>query len=155
MYEWGEVKKVLGNKIGLRFILEHCVQWAEKSGIDKINNIARYNLIDTKYQQMAFRLARWCCNHALFGNPWSNKSEWWLSEEDIPWNLLFSSRIEIQIIAVHEKRQPDKQEIFELNFLKKSYKNSILHQSMKEEWRNTLLFFMRENFPRKIHRNWI
>ena len=32
--------------------------------IDKVNNIARYNLINTKY------------GHGLFGNPWSNKSEW-------------------------------------------------------------------------------
>ena len=44
--------------------------------IDKINNTARYNLIDTKYHQMAFRLARGRCDCVLFGNPWSNKSEW-------------------------------------------------------------------------------
>ena len=62
--------------------------------IDKINNIARYNLIDTKYRQMAFQLARWCCSRALFGNLWSNKSEWWLPEGDNnPWNLLFSSQM--------------------------------------------------------------
>ena len=42
---------------------------------------------------MAFWLARWCCSHGLFGNPWSNKSEWWPPEGDNPWNLLFSSRI--------------------------------------------------------------
>ena len=35
--------------------------------IDKINNIARYNLIDTKYRQISFQLARWGCSHALFG----------------------------------------------------------------------------------------
>ena len=46
------------------------------SAIDKINNIARYNLIDTKYRQMVFKSARWHCSRALFGNPWSNKSEW-------------------------------------------------------------------------------
>ena len=61
--------------------------------IDKINNIARYTLINTKYRQMAFRLARWHCSCVLFGNPWSNKSEWWPPEGDNSWNLLFSSRI--------------------------------------------------------------
>ena len=44
--------------------------------IDKMNNIVGYNLNDTKYRQMAFQLARWHCSLALFGNPWSNKSEW-------------------------------------------------------------------------------
>ena len=44
----------------------------------------RYNLIDTKYRQMAFQSARWHCSLALFGNPWSNKSEWWSPEVDNP-----------------------------------------------------------------------
>ena len=44
--------------------------------IDKMNNIVRYNLNDTKYRQMAFQLARWRCSCGLFGNTWSNKSEW-------------------------------------------------------------------------------
>ena len=35
---------------------------------------------------------RWRCSRALFGNHWSNKSEWWPLEGDKPWNLLFSSR---------------------------------------------------------------
>ena len=61
--------------------------------IDKINNIARCSLIDTKYCQMAFRSARWHFSRALFGNLWSIKSEWWTSEGDNLWNLLFSSRI--------------------------------------------------------------
>ena len=61
--------------------------------IDKINNIAKYNLIDTKYCQMVFQLARWRCSPALFGNPWSNKTEWWQPEGGNPWNLLFSSWI--------------------------------------------------------------
>ena len=64
--------------------------------IDKMNNIARYNLIDTKYRQMEFRSARWRCSRALFGNTWSNKSEWWLPEGENPWNLLFSIRIQAQ-----------------------------------------------------------
>ena len=64
--------------------------------IDKINNIARYNLIDTKYRQMVFRSARWRCSCLLFGKPWSNKSEWWPPERDNPWNLLFSSRAELR-----------------------------------------------------------
>ena len=63
--------------------------------IDNINNIARYNLSDKKYRQMVFRSARWSCSRAMFGNPWSNKSEWWLPEGDNPWNLLFSSRIKL------------------------------------------------------------
>ena len=61
--------------------------------IDKINNIVRCNLIDTKYHQMGFRSARWRCSHALFGNPWSMKSEWWPQKGDNLWNLFFSSRI--------------------------------------------------------------
>ena len=61
--------------------------------IEIINNIARHNLIDAKYHQMAFRSARWRCSRALFGSPWSNKSEWWPPEGDNPWNLLFSSWI--------------------------------------------------------------
>ena len=65
------------------------------SNINKINNIAWYNLIDTKYFQMVFRLVRWRCSRALFGNPWSNKSEWRPPEGDNPWNLLCSSRIAI------------------------------------------------------------
>ena len=44
--------------------------------IDKINNIARYSLFDTKYCQMVFRSDRWHFSRALFGNPWSIKSEW-------------------------------------------------------------------------------
>ena len=61
-------------------------------------NIARYNLIDTKYRQMALRSARWPCSRMLFGNPRSNKSEWWPSEGDNPWNLLFSSRIAFHLL---------------------------------------------------------
>ena len=61
--------------------------------IDKMNKIARYNLIDTKYHQMAFWLARWCCSYVLLGNPWSNKSKWRPPEGDNQWNLLFSSRM--------------------------------------------------------------
>ena len=64
--------------------------------IDKINNIARYNLIDTKYRQMVFRSARWRCSCLLFRKPWSNKSEWWPPERDNPWNLLFSSWAELR-----------------------------------------------------------
>ena len=35
--------------------------------IDKINNIAMYNLINWKYGQMVFQSARWPCSRALFG----------------------------------------------------------------------------------------
>ena len=66
-----------------------------------VNNKARYNLIDTKYSQMAFQLARWRCSRALFGNPWSNKSEWWPPEGDNPWNLLFSSQISVNERALN------------------------------------------------------
>ena len=59
--------------------------------IDKINNIAKYNLIDTNYHQIAFWLARWLCSRTLSGNLWSNKSEWWPPEGDNLWN--FSSQI--------------------------------------------------------------
>ena len=58
--------------------IAHCAlsnHW--QISIDKINNIARYNLIDTKFHQMVFRSARWRCSRALYGNQWSNKSEWW------------------------------------------------------------------------------
>ena len=34
MYEWGKVKKVLGNNIGLRVILEQC----EKAGKNLVKN---------------------------------------------------------------------------------------------------------------------
>ena len=61
--------------------------------IDKINNIPRYNLINTKYRQMAFRSTRWRCSRVLFGNPWSNESEWWPPEGDNPRIFLFSSQI--------------------------------------------------------------
>ena len=37
--------------------------------IEIINNKARHNLINVKYHQMAFRLARWCCSWEFFGNP--------------------------------------------------------------------------------------
>ena len=37
--------------------------------IEIINNIARHNLIDAKYSQMAFRSARWRCSWEFFGNP--------------------------------------------------------------------------------------
>ena len=66
------------------------------NNIDKINNIAKYNLINTKYCQMAFWSVRWRCSRALFGNPWSNESEWWPPEGENPWNLLFSIRIQAQ-----------------------------------------------------------
>ena len=54
--------------------------------------ITTYNLIDTKYRQMAFWLpsdgAPISPNQWSFGTP-----EWWLPERDNPWSLLFSSRI--------------------------------------------------------------
>ena len=78
--------------------------WICFTQIETYNNIARYNLIDTKYHQMAFRspsegapiTVRWRSDQsqpAIFLNTWSNKSEWWPPEGDNPWNLLFSSQI--------------------------------------------------------------
>jgi hypothetical protein len=46
---------------------EKSLAGCKEFNVDMINNIARYNLIDTKYRQMAFRSARWCCSRALFG----------------------------------------------------------------------------------------
>ena len=39
------------------------------------------------------------------------------------------------IVAVHEKRQPDKWEIFEINFVKKPHKNSLftVHEGRMEK----------------------
>ena len=59
------------------FRIHETARWNQKNNrkggffhnfvIDKINNIARYNLIDTKYGQMALRLAKRRCSLALFG----------------------------------------------------------------------------------------
>ena len=43
--------------------------WIQQFSIEIINNKARLNLINVKYCQMAFRLARWRCSWEFFGNP--------------------------------------------------------------------------------------
>jgi hypothetical protein len=53
-------------------VAQHPIKGPVKT-IDKINNIARCNLIAEKYHQMAFRLARWRCSCTLFGNPYTLK----------------------------------------------------------------------------------
>ena len=69
-----------------------------KIRIQLYKNIARYNLINTRYipSDGIPITIRWRSDQfqpAIFWNPWSNKSEWWLPEGDNPWNLLFSSQI--------------------------------------------------------------
>ena len=108
---------------------------ADKSIIDKINNIARYNFIDTKYHQMAFRSARWRCSHVLFGSPWSNKSEWWPPEGDNPLNLLFSSWVLVHnpsLLAVHLGQW----KMIQNTFGRQLYQNN--HYKVCQLWKNML-----------------
>ena len=39
---------------------------------------------------------------AIFWNPWSNKSGWWLSEGDNPWNLKFSSWMNLDLLCIFQ-----------------------------------------------------
>ena len=55
--------------VSISQVINHMASYNSSALIDKINNIARHNLIDTKYHQMVFRSARWHCSCGLFGNP--------------------------------------------------------------------------------------
>ena len=68
---------------------------------------------------------------AIFWNPWSNKSEFWLPERDNPWILLFSSQIKWAL----KNSWLVKVSLFQKDFLV----SSILP---KNEWKNlTLLLY--------------
>ena len=52
-----------------------------------VHYVTKSFTIDKQHSQ-TFRSARWRCSHALFGNPWSNKSEWWPPEGDNPFKFV-------------------------------------------------------------------
>ena len=86
MYEWGKVKKVLGNKIGLRVILEQCDKY-QPPQIWKHNNISDF----------------WTCNidQAMILIGWKLKQNKFLIPKT--GSLLYITIIEPHVVTILKK----------------------------------------------------